>query len=483
MDPDHPLGAESRTGSRTSCPEGHGRDHWGELAAGLGLVPTVGAVVGFSGGADSLFLLDLLHRSEHRPTPLVALHVHHGLRGLQADLDEQFCREFCRERGILLEVRHARLDPLAPGLEQRARLARRGFLREVCARHGLSRILLAHQLEDADETQLMRMLRGSEWSGQCSLRARRSWRVDASHTLEIVRPLLGLTRGAIRSSLQARGLVWREDASNLDRRHARNRVRADLVPLLGPEFVAALRRLRQTCESLEPRIESLLPRCELEPAPGGLARHPESCTVSLAALRKLPLALACPLLSSALAPRLRSRLSTARLEALLEALQQGRSAQARTRSGWRLLLRADATLECIPPPCAYAPRALTLDEPHAVGDGRSLLARWLAVPERADWPTDPATVELDCSEPPRELRVAFARPGLRFAPLGLDGREQRLVRLLQGARIPAPARREVPLLFLGEELVWVAGVRIAHARRITDPARARLRVCLRGLEG
>jgi len=234
-------------------------------------------VVGFSGGADSLFLLDLLHRSEHRPTPLVALHVHHGLRGLQADLDEQFCREFCRERGILLEVRHARLDPLAPGLEQRARLARRRFLREVCARHGLSRILLAHQLEDADETQLMRWLRGSDWSGLSSLRARRNWRLDASHTLEIVRPLLGLTRGAIRGSLQARGLVWREDASNLDRRHSRNRVRADLVPLLGPEFVLALRRLRQTCESLEQRIESLLPRCELQPAPAtfGFCRVPD----------------------------------------------------------------------------------------------------------------------------------------------------------------------------------------------------------------
>jgi tRNA(Ile)-lysidine synthase len=436
-------------------------------------------VVGFSGGADSLFLLDLLHRSEDRPTPLVALHVHHGLRGAQADLDEQFCREFCRERGILLEVRHARLDPRAPGLEQRARLARRRFLREVCAKHGLSRILLAHQLEDADETQLMRWLRGSDWSGLSSLRARREWRLDASHTLEIVRPLLELTRESIRASLRARGLAWREDSSNLDRKHSRNRVRADLVPLLGPDFLVALRRLRKTCESLDQRIESLLPRCELQAVAGGLARHPESFSVSLAALRRLPLALACHLLSSALAPRLRTRHATARLEALLAC----RSVQARTRSGWRLLVRDDATLECTPPPCVYAPAALTLGQAHALGDGRSLLASWLAVPELADWPTDPATVELSCPEPPRELRVDFLRPGQRFAPLGLGGRKQRLVRFLQGARVPAVARREVPLVFLGEELVWVAGLRISHARRITDPTSARLRLCLRGLEG
>jgi tRNA(Ile)-lysidine synthase len=118
-----------------------------------------------------------------------------------------------------------------------------------------------------------------------------------------------------------------------------------------------------------------------------------------------------------------------------------------------------------------------------LGDGRSLLASWLAVPELADWPTDPATVELSCPEPPRELRVDFLRPGQRFAPLGLGGRKQRLVRFLQGARVPAVARREVPLVFLGEELVWVAGLRISHARRITDPTSARLRLCLRGLEG
>ncbi|MFM7281461.1 MAG: tRNA lysidine(34) synthetase TilS, partial [Planctomycetia bacterium] len=136
---------------------------WEALAGGLGICPAAGAVVGFSGGADSVFLLDLVHRSAARPAPLVALHVHHGLRGLEADLDEQFCREFCRARGIPLEVRHARLDPLAPGLEQRARLARRRFLREVCAQHAISRILLAHQLEDADETLLMRLLRGSDW--------------------------------------------------------------------------------------------------------------------------------------------------------------------------------------------------------------------------------------------------------------------------------------------------------------------------------
>jgi|688.fasta_scaffold93585_3 tRNA(Ile)-lysidine synthase len=461
---------------------------WEDLARALSTEPELGALLGLSGGADSVYLLELLAASPRGPRPLVAVHLHHGLRGAQADLDEQFCRELCQRRGIELVVERASLEARPGGLEARARAWRRECWARLARERGLTRVLLAHQRDDADETALLRLIRGSEWNALAGLRARRIWRTRHGERLELLRPLLSVSRAAVREELARRGLAWREDASNLDQRLARNRVRLSLLPLLGPEFTRALDRLRLATEALDQRLAELLPPLERLPPEGGLARHPESFALELRALHGLPAALAEQALSASLTEALRWTPRRACLRALLASLERaapaGRPARAAAQAPrlfalgrrWRASL-GGTRLECLAPPNPEAPRAWPLETELVLADGRRLYSSWREAGAEEAFPRTPACVELHCPRPPAELRLGWARAGLRFHPLGSQG-SRRLVRFLQGCGIPAAARAEVPLVFLGEELIWVAGLRIAHARRLSSAAGGRLRLSI-----
>ena len=200
-------------------------------------------VVGVSGGVDSMVLVEGLVRAGF--ARLVAAHLHHGLRGEEADRDEALVREWAARHGCACEV--ARVDVAvraAEGghsIETAGRLARRAFFHEVATRRGLRRVVLAHHADDQVETLLMNLLRGAGTHGLGGMRAVTPWR-----GLEIVRPLLGLWRRDIEAWARAEGMCWREDASNQSADHFRNRLRHHALPVLeaaaGRDVREALRR-------------------------------------------------------------------------------------------------------------------------------------------------------------------------------------------------------------------------------------------------
>jgi tRNA(Ile)-lysidine synthase len=185
-------------------------------------------LVAASGGADSTALLigvdALAHEFGYR---VHAAHLHHGLRGVEADGDLAFVRALCRRLGVPLTA--ARWDVRARmrrrGLSGQAglRTLRRAFLTAVAARTGAVRIATAHTADDQLETLLLRIARGAGLTGLGAMSGRRgAW----------VRPLLDVPRAWIEADLRAARQTWREDASNGDLRYARNRVRHQVVPAL-----------------------------------------------------------------------------------------------------------------------------------------------------------------------------------------------------------------------------------------------------------
>lgn len=181
-----------------------------------------------SGGADSTALLVTL-ASLARELGLVlhAAHLHHGLRGREADADARTVRELCERFKIPLTS--ARWDCAARmrrrGLSGEAglRTLRREWLAGVAHEHGACAIATAHTADDQLETLLMRLARGSGLTGMAGMRPRRGvW----------TKPLLGSTRAEIEADLRAQGIPWREDASNAEPTWLRNRVRHGAVPAL-----------------------------------------------------------------------------------------------------------------------------------------------------------------------------------------------------------------------------------------------------------
>jgi len=166
---------------------------------------------------------------------LSAVHVHHGIRGAEADGDAAFVRELCERLGVPLFVRNADVPAHAARhgetLEEAARNVRYAIFRELVAGGQAETIATAHTLSDQAETVLMKLLRGAWTEGISGIYPM----LELGRGGRVVRPLLGVTRAEVEAFLRAEQQTWREDASNADSAYTRNRVRHELLPALRVE--------------------------------------------------------------------------------------------------------------------------------------------------------------------------------------------------------------------------------------------------------
>ena len=192
-------------------------------------------LVGVSGGADSTCLLCVLTELEKKlDLQLEVLHVNHGIRGERAQRDAEFVEAFCRERRIPFHLACADVPALAReehlSLEAAARKARYEALAEWKERTGADRIAVAHHREDAVETFLLNLLRGSGLEGLSGIRPVRG---------DVIRPLLCVSRAEILQYLAEKGQEYCTDETNAENDAARNRLRNQVLPFLREEINAA----------------------------------------------------------------------------------------------------------------------------------------------------------------------------------------------------------------------------------------------------
>jgi tRNA(Ile)-lysidine synthase len=211
-----------------------------------------------SGGRDSVCLLDVAV-ALCAPGSVAALHVNYGLRGGQADEDERHCAALCVSFGVELEVVRAHrpqgetgnLQAWARGVRYAAAMDMAKELEERWAAPGQSRALVAagHTASDQVETILYRLASSPGRRALLGMRAREGSR--------LIRPLLGVTRAQTGAYCEARGLRWREDASNDSEEYARVRVRGGLVPALRAVHPAAEANVLRTAWLLREETELL----------------------------------------------------------------------------------------------------------------------------------------------------------------------------------------------------------------------------------
>ena len=202
------------------------------------LKPGLRLAVGLSGGADSVALLRALtERCKELGMVLHAAHLHHGLRGEEADADLAFARSLAAD--LELPFHEARVDTesgakadpatakQAETIEEAARRLRYGWFRQLMASGAVGAVATAHTRDDQAETVLAKFLRGAWTEGLSGIHPV----VEFPEGL-ILRPLLGSTRTEIETYLTALGQQWREDSSNRHLTFTRNRIRHELLPLL-----------------------------------------------------------------------------------------------------------------------------------------------------------------------------------------------------------------------------------------------------------
>lgn len=426
-------------------------------------------VVGLSGGADSTALLDLLTRLPDYNLTLVAAHLNHGLRGAESDADEEFCRVLAESYAIAFESRRLDIRGLAAvdrhNLEDAGRCARIAFFDEICAKYAAAAVALAHHADDQAETMLMRLLRGSGMTGLSGMAYR--------NTRGYVRPLLAITRAEIEQYLRSRALAWREDSTNSDTAYLRNRIRHQLLPLL-EEYNPAIRSGLAATAAIIHGDESLLITMTD-------AAFAESCrvgegivTCSVAHLRMFDLPLRRRVLRHAfkqLAGAL-AGMSQLHVDALCDTVNSGRpNAQLSLPQGvvaireyehLKLMYAGDG--EC------HADFEFLITEPgcYRLPCGGSITIDAITA---ETFPSGAATVHFDLNRTPFPWLVRTFRPGDRMTPFGMNGRKK-VKDIFIDRKIPPFDRRRIPLVYCGNDLVWVAGVCISELNRLGADAHA-----------
>lgn len=442
------LGPASPSGvgpERTSKPAG-------ELAADLPSRPIgiVRVAVAVSGGPDSVCLLHIL--TECAPRLGIALsvaHYNHKLRGAASDEDQRFVAGMAARMGLALHCEEAGSKPLAGNLEQSARDARRAFFARLVNERAADRIALGHTRDDQAETVLFRILRGSGPGGLAG--------ILPVTTEGCIRPLLEVTRADVEQYLNARGIDWRVDATNLEHRFARNRIRHGLLPQLArewnPNISEALAQLAGLAYDEERwwrgAIERRAAACLTERA-GAVEFH-------AAEVAALPLAVARRLIRRAIAGAkgdLR-RIDFAHVERVLELVAQdaGEGAiclpdvQATRSFDWIRIASLDVR-------AIARDEAVTVPGSGAVVEGGPLVA--FEIGERSSTPC--ATLEaaeLNLEGLPTPVRLRGWRPGDQYRPVG-QRKDRKIHDLFQQARVPSWRRADWPIVTGGKKILWAS---------------------------
>ena len=259
--------------------------------------------VAVSGGADSVALLRIL--LELRPDlgiVLCAVHLNHQLRGDESDADQEFVSKLAaaHELQFICESvdakAHASANKLS--LETAARKLRYDFFNKVLISENLGRIATAHTLDDQAETVLLKLVRGTGTRGLAGIYPSRSSQHSSTGILRnkaVVRPLLGVRRLDIEAYLSEMKQVWREDSSNHELRHTRNRLRHEILPRLeheiNPRVREALAEAAEIARSEEQywsdKIARLLPQVWNQSKNGGSLSRDSIAQLEFAVQRRI----------------------------------------------------------------------------------------------------------------------------------------------------------------------------------------------------
>lgn len=450
-----------------------------------GLIEAPGPLlVGVSGGADSICLLYiLLQLRDKLDFDVHIAHLNHGLRGAESDADADYVEGLAQKLGIPLsdDKRDVKAYQLANccSLEEAAREVRYNFFAEVAGSIGASAVAVGHNSDDQAETILMHLIRGTGLSGLRGMQPISRRRLSSGE-LAVIRPLLSVSRDDIEAYCNMECLAPLSDSTNASPEYLRNRIRAEVMPLLrkynphvSNSLSRAARMIADDMAYLDAEVTKLWGSV-VEEISNGISMNNK-------ALADLHPALGRHLLRSALG-RMQGNLRDIELvhiEGILRAIVH--PAGKELSLPWGLTFLGDYEQSYIfrgENPLLLLP---TLEGEYNLNvPGETDITGWRIKAEVTEH--EPGVIEggdfkavFDFDLTGSELTLRCRRDGDRFQPLGME-QTKKLQDFMVDSKIPRVWRDRVPLVCARDRIIWVAGWRIDHRVRVTDDTRRILRL-------
>ena len=452
------------------------------------------AVAAVSGGPDSVAMLHLLVRIRDAGGTgwrIDVAHLHHGIRGADADADADFVAQLADALGLPFHLGETDVPAIrrreGGSIETVARRERYAFLERVARRIGSTRIAVAHHADDQAETVLFRALRGAGLRGLAGIPVRRPLAYGSE--IEIVRPLLGAARAEIMDYLAQNGLDYRVDRTNLTPIAERNRLRLDVLPRLEDQSSGVrdeLIRLGAMAGSLDARLRALAQGMLDEMAEA----RPDALWLRVERMAQIPAALRAVVVREALDRTLGrpSSVAQSHLDRAVALFRGAGSGVLQLPRGLRVSREQDVVRfyveSDLSPPAAF--EGVLSPAGETVIQGTSFRAETIdggPAEFRAFVGTKTCWQEMfDLDRLRMPLSVRTRRPGDRFRPLGLGG-EKKLHDFFIDRRVPRSMRDRVPLVVADHRPVWIVGYAIDDRAGVNESTTRLLKLTAQHPEG
>jgi tRNA(Ile)-lysidine synthase len=413
--------ASSKTAPKTSKPTGT-------------KAPPTQLAVAFSGGLDSTVLLHATIKA-HGKKNVHAFHVHHGIQK-EADQWQAHCKAVSKKFGCHFDTQNVKLNKPS-NIESQARNLRYEALNQMCQAHKIQDLLLAHHLDDQAETVLIQLMRGAGLPGLSAMP-----QVKSKELIHLWRPFLNMRRKDLEIYAKEHQLTWIEDPSNQDESYRRNAIRKTILPTLEKFQEGAIENLSRSAKHLGEAQELLNQLADIDL---GLIEAKEGLSkTNLIRLYKTSQARATNALRRWLSKNGLAYPSEERLTAWWSELQQ---------------TRPDSQLQW-----DHDQQVIRLWRGHLIitqdSSNTEVMGEWVfkKIPANSKKPG----IAKDRFEKAKQkgLINTMAREGGEKFKVDAKRPRRSLKNLYQEADIP-PWQRDVPLLYIGEELVAVAGIGIS----------------------
>lgn len=409
-------------------------------------------VLGFSGGPDSVFLLEILmeYKSKiDRDLKVVLVHINHLLRGEASDGDEEFTKEIGKKYGLKVFSKRVDIEKIGKeekkGLEEVGREVRHQFFKEVLEEVRGDRIALAHNKDDQVETFLFRLIRGTSLEGLEGIARKRD---------NYIRPIIDIYKSEIMDYLNENSVPYRTDKTNFENDFTRNSIRLDLIPFIEKRYNP---KFKDKIYNLIGEIKEVNRENEID-----LQEFLEEEKLSVKKLEKESKYVQKKILNRFLNEK-NIKSDRYKIQSVIELLKKGGSKKISLNKEQFLLKEYEYI---------YIKNEKISEFNQKIEKNKGEI--FLKIPGVIKFQEFEITAEVNNSKNEKikrgnkefltnlnigdTLKIRMRNPGDKIIPTGMSS-EKKIKDILINAKIPQEQRDNIPIILKENEVVWIGGVR------------------------